>query len=414
MDKKNFYIIDGHSIFYSSFFAIPSLITSKGLEVNAIYGFLKSIIKLFKTKNIDLISICFDAKGKNFRHIIYPEYKIQREKMPNEMINQKPILDSILQKLDIPILEIEGVEADDIIASLIKKYKHKNFNFYIISKDKDLMQLVDDNVFVFDISKDIVYNKQEVEKKFGIPPNKIIDLLSLIGDKSDNIPGIQGIGPKTAINLIKEFGDIDKILQNNEKLKENIKNKLIQSEEVLRLSYKLVSPKFDVDINKEISDFYFDINKFKNIANDIQEFEFNTIKKDINEILNIKIIDKKSKNIKQNKKYITIKNEKELQNIINEIKKTKIVAIDTETDSLDTKKSTIVGISLSINSNEGYYIPINHINYTKNIKDALKYIQEILDDKTILKIGQNLKYDIAILENQKNINIKKSQQLKLI
>ncbi len=260
---KVLHILDGSSFVYRSFFALPKLSTSKGFPTNAIYGFLRMLFALIKREKPEYLVVVFDAPAKTKREKIYSEYKKQRPKTPDPLKVQIPVIKEMLKIAGIPVIEVPGYEADDIIAYLAKKFSKKGFKVKIYSPDKDLLQLVSENVIVINPMNNEVFTKEEVIKKFGVGPEKIPDYLALVGDKVDNVPGVKGVGPKIAIALLKEFGSVDNILKNWDNFRRRFPN---ASKDELELSYKLVKLYTDLELNvneKELKIKRADINKLK-------------------------------------------------------------------------------------------------------------------------------------------------------
>ena len=250
---ETLYLIDISSLFFRSYYAISANMTNeKGLPTNALYGVLKMMEQLSRKKNPDYIVCCFDTKKPSFRKNLYPDYKANRSDMPEDLERQVPYLKTMMNKLLIPCWEQEGFEADDLIASLIPFAKTKNWNSYIVSGDKDFAQIVDQNVFLYDTMKDVIYDPKGVEEKWGLPPSQIQDFLALTGDASDNIPGVKGIGPKGAVQLLKEYKTLEEIYNNSGKLKEKLKEKLLNCKEQAFLSKQLVKLKEDIKWNESL------------------------------------------------------------------------------------------------------------------------------------------------------------------
>ncbi len=275
---KKFFIIDGNSYIYRAYHAIRGLKNRDGFPTNAVYGFISMLMKIFQEKP-DYIVVVFDAAKKTFRNDIYPEYKANRPPMPDDLVVQIPYIKKAVNAFNIPVLEEEGFEADDIIATLINKFK-KDSMITVVSSDKDLMQLIDDNVIMWDTLKDVKFTNNNVHEKFGVPKENIIDYLALVGDKSDNIPGVKGVGNKTATALINRFGSIENIYDNLEKIeKERLKKLLSEGKESAFLSKKLIKLKEDLNYDFEENFFKlkdFDKNKLKEL---FKELEFSSLMK---------------------------------------------------------------------------------------------------------------------------------------
>ncbi len=286
MSGNRIILIDSNNIAYRAFYALPQTIfTSTGQMTNAVYGFTSMLLKILEDKKPDTVICAFDSKGPTFRHEAYDSYKATRKKMPDELIEQMPLIREVADALNIKSLEINGYEADDIIATLAKKLKHRFSEVIVLSSDKDILQLVSENISVVALKKGItdtvIYNEAEVKDKFGVEPAKIKDLLALTGDSSDNIPGVSGIGPKTAVSLINTFGNLDSIYKNISEIKnEKLKNTLVSGQDMARKSLELTELKYDLDIDveeiikKKIGDI--DNKKAESIFDSL---EFSTLKK---------------------------------------------------------------------------------------------------------------------------------------
>ncbi|MCX7857640.1 MAG: DNA polymerase I [Deltaproteobacteria bacterium] len=279
--RRRVFLVDGNSFLYRAYYATPYLATSKGLPTNATYAMTNMILKLIKEKKPDSLFVIFDSKIPSFRHEISKEYKAQRKPMPDNLSVQIPYVKSVIDALGIPIIEVEGYEADDVIGTIVEKLRGEDIEIYIVTGDKDLMQFITKNVYVYDTMRDVLYGEKEVEEKFGISPSMICDFLALSGDTSDNIPGIPGIGEKTAQMLIREFGNIDNIYARiNEIKKESLKEKLKKGMELALLSKTLAKVKSDVPIGdiKLKWELKPDLRKLKNI---FRELEFTSLYREI-------------------------------------------------------------------------------------------------------------------------------------
>ena len=420
MNKQNrLILIDGSGYIFRAYYALPPMSRKDGTPVNAVFGFTNMLVKLIEDYSNDKLIVIFDAARENFRNKIYPDYKTNRGETPEDLIPQFDLIKNSVQAFNVPQLEIEGYEADDIIATYATQAEKLNIPSLIISSDKDLMQLVSEKVTMLDPMKNKNIGINEVVEKFGVKPNKVVQIQALTGDKIDNIPGAPGIGPKTALELIKEYGDIEGLIKNVDLIRQDKRKKIIKdSKKNIRTSLELVKLARNVQLPisieeiipyNEINNSFEKINKFliaQGFKAIIQRLENNTfINKDNNKT---KIDNKISKTI-----YTSIITFDKLQRIYKEILETGICAIDTETDSLNIEKANLVGISLCYNYNSAYYIPINHKNlidkkiFKEQISEhkVLKVIKSICSDPSILKIGQNIKYDIRIL-NKYGISFK--------
>ena len=425
--QKRLILIDGSGYIFRAYYALPPMNRKDGTPVNAVFGFTNMLVKLIEDYNDEKLIVIFDAARENFRNKIYPKYKANRGETPEDLIPQFDLIKQSVSAFHIPQLEMNGYEADDIIATYVKNAKKKNITSLIISSDKDLMQLVDDNVNMLDPMKNKKIGINEVIEKFGVKPEKVIQIQALTGDKIDNIPGAPGIGPKTALELIKEYGDIENLIKNVNKIPQDKRKKIIEeNKENIRVSLKLV--KLNQDVNLPISiEKIKSYNEIEENSGDIKNFliaqDFNTIKKRLqnNNFINKSddIDDDKKTSIKKN--FITITKINEFNKILKEISKLGSCAIDTETDSLNIEKANLVGVSICYNKNLAYYIPLNHRDYdSKKLIDLqipenefFELFRKICLDESIKKIGQNIKYDIRILKKY-NVDLKSIEDTMLM
>ena len=400
--KDNYLILlDGTAYLYRAFHALPPLTNKKGENTGAIHGFLKALNKILEDFSPEHIGIVFDAKGKNFRHKIYSEYKANRSKMPDELSEQIPKLYEILDLLGFPPIIVEGVEADDVIGTLSNKYK-KNKNIKIFSGDKDFAQLVDSNVVIINpVSLDIM-DERAVKKKFDIEAKNIIDYLALVGDKSDNIPGIPGVGAKTASRLINQFGNIEKIISSKDLISGKVGDAIRQNIDQLKLSKILATIKQDVNLDISLENLVKRDENRKELLKIYQRLELNSLLKDKRETDKLEKVDDVSEKKINIKNFNIVTEKKELLKIVEEIKKEKFFAFDLETSSLNYIDAKIVGFSIAFNA-KSYYIPIAH-NKSKKYKQlsekfVLDKFKDIIESQDLKKIGHNLKYDRNVLLN---------------
>ena len=391
-NADNFIIIDGSSYLYRAFYALPNLKTSSGLNSGAIHGFANMLNRILNEYSPKYLVMVFDAKGKNFRHDIYDEYKANRNSMPTELSEQTGAIINLVEALGVMVIQQKGVEADDVIASIARQIKIENSKTIISSGDKDLAQLVDENTILMNNFDSKVLDVEGVKEKFGVRPSQIFDYLCLVGDTSDNIPGVPKVGPKTAVTLLEQYNNLDNIIENSSQLKGKLKENIESSLETIELAKKLVALKDNLKLSldpDQLKRGSADKTKLETI---IKKYELKTL----SEKLNIKA---KKEVIK--KDYNLIKNLKELKKIIKECKLSKIYSFDTETTSLDFHKAELVGFSLSYKNNSSFYCPLSH-NSADDINlpfdDTLDILRELLEDKSLTVIGQNLKYDINVLK----------------
>lgn len=401
---KKLFIIDGYAILYRAHYALirNPLITSYGFHTSALFGFTNQLIKIIKDENPDYLVCAFDSKEKTFRHKIYSDYKANRPEMPEELQKQIPHLWELLDGMNIPVLRKPGYEADDIIGTVTESVLDKKIQSYIVSGDKDFMQLINDKVFLYTPGKrnsaPDIYDKDGVIKKWGLPPEKIIDLLALMGDSSDNVPGVAGVGVKTAVKLLKEYDNIESVLDNAPKISnKRVHNGLINGRDKAFLSKELVTIIKDVEVDTNVENFLLKSFDQEVLGKKFEELEFYALLK----YLAIDEPEKITK--KEEKNYQTILDLKALKEMVDELKNAKYVSIDLETTSVNPMLAEIVGISVSYNKNSAFYIPILYPEKKKNnfgsndLEVALSIMKEFLENKDIRKIGQNIKYDALIL-----------------
>ena len=406
--KDNFLIlIDGTAYLYRAFHALPPLTNKQGENTGAIHGFLKALFKIIEDFAPEHIGLIFDAKGKNFRHDIYSEYKANRSKMPGELSEQIPKLYEILELLGYPPIIIDGVEADDVIGTLSKQFR-KTKDVRIFSGDKDFAQLVNSSVAIINPITLEIMDEVAVKKKFGIDAKHIIDYLALVGDKSDNIPGLPGVGSKTASRLINQYGSVENIIKNKNLISGKVGETLKENVDQLKLSKILATIKEDLDLNINLKNLIKKDTDDDKIVKIFKRLELNSLLK--NELGKNNHKENHAKDSKKidTKNFNIITKENELLSIIEDIKKKKFFSFDLETSSLDYMEAKIVGISIALSDKKSYYIPIGHSSNIKYKQLSEKYVLDnlkpILQSEKLKKIGHNLKYDRNVLVNY-NINL---------
>ena len=396
---KNLFLIDGSGFIFRAFYAIPLLTNSQGIPINAVYGYCNMILNIYEKFKPEQMIVVFDTKKKTFRSDIYKEYKSNRTDPPEELIPQFSIIRDATDALQIPRLEMDGYEADDIIATYTKQAEEKGVSVTIISSDKDLMQLVNKNTKMYDSMKDNLIGVKEVKEKFGVEPSKVIDVQALAGDRIDNIPGVSGIGVKTAAELINNFNSLENVLAKVNEIKQPKRRQiLIDEKDKALISKKLVTLKCNVDIKKK-----YDSNLFQGINQKtaLKFFEKHGFKNLISRFTRKKN-DSTNQSLKKKQKYFVIQSLKDLINLEKKIQKNKLVSIDTETSSLNANFAELVGISLSVNEKEAFYLPLKHSLDTNNnfknldLQKVFPILKKILEDDSIIKVGHNIKYDKII------------------
>ena len=396
MSKEKLLLVDGSSYLYRAFHALPDLRSSDGRPTGAIYGVLNMLQKLIKSERPDYLSVVFDTPVKTFRHDIFPEYKANRQKTPEDLIAQIEPLHQAIINLGLPLIAVDGVEADDVIGTLAMEAEKKNIKTLIATGDKDMAQLVTDNIHLIDTMKDIRMGPAEVLEKFGILPERFIDYLTLAGDTSDNIPGVEKVGPKTAIKWINEYGSLEGVIQNADQIKGKIGDNLNAALDQLDLFKTLVTIKCDVQTDSNFSDLIIGESNEDLLHEQLSDLGLHGLIKQFD----IQSPEKKP-DVESN--YHTIRTKNELDELIEVMKKAPYISFDTETTSLDYMNAELVGVSIALKPNEAFYIPINH-NYEgveKQLEEhfVLETLKPFLESDEVPKIGHNLKYDRHILQN---------------
>lgn len=401
--KKKLVVIDSNALLHRAWHIMPPLSTKEGVLVNAVYGFSSLILKIIKDLKPDYMVACFDLKGKTFRHEMYQDYKAQRVKKADEFYDQFPLAKEVLESLSIPILSKDGFEADDLIGTVAKKTFEENPNveILIVTGDLDTLQLVNKRVKVITLksgfSETITYDEAAVRERYGLEPRQLIDYKALRGDTSDNIKGVKGIGEKGALDLIKEFGSLEKLYQKLDKseVKERTKDLLKEQKKAALESQKLVTIIEDVPIKWDLEQanfWHYDAAKVYDV---FQKFNFNSllnkIPTDAKKQPALKVSNNKSEN-----DYRLIDSEKDLNDFIAELKKQKLFALDSETSGLDVISDEVLGLSFSWQAKQGYFINLRNESLKKSTLNKLK---PILENEQIAKIGHNIKFDFKVLKN---------------
>ncbi|MFA6613902.1 MAG: DNA polymerase I [Endomicrobiia bacterium] len=412
------YIIDASAYIHRAYHAIRPLTTSTGVPTNAVYGFIKLINKIKNEKKPDYIAICFDHPSKNFRHTLLPEYKANRKEIETDLIKQMPIAREAVDAMHLCLLEKSGYEADDIIGTVAKKAEKENIKAVIVTGDKDLFQLVNENISIWNESKNIMFDTEKVYEKYEIYPNQIVDMLALMGDACDNITGIKGIGEKTAVKLIQTYGNVENIIANASSLKGKLSEIVKNGAESAVLSKQLVQLDLNVPLGCSIEDMKFNDNLFCNATDFLKKYELNSficktsnvfVKQDIKP--DIGFVQCKAENteiatiINNNVKIINnIASAKELQSKL--LFRQEII-INLETTGYDIIKDFIVGISFCFGDNDNYYLPINHNDFTVqqiSQEDFVTIFKSIFESDKIKFIGYDLKF-IKHMLKKININL---------
>lgn len=398
-EKKKYFIMDGNAYVYRAYYAIEELSTSTGIPTNAVFGFTRLLISILLDDKPDYMTIAFDTAAPTFRHKEYAEYKADRPEMPDLLAQQFPIIREVIEAFNIPILEQPGYEADDIIGTMARKAEAAGMEVAIITGDKDALQLVSPNIKVHPYSfrgvfeDGFVFDEWAVQQRHGVRPGKITDIMGLIGDKIDNIPGVPGIGKKTAPKLIEEFGSLEELLERADELKSDRQKQLFKeyADQAL-LSKRLATIDINVPVQTEMEDHKvkdFDDDKLMDL---FRRLEFRKFIRDLNLSASQEDIETK---------YYTIFSESDLDDLVDRLELVEEFAVDTETNGLDPLTSDLVGISIALQPHEAYYIPVNHryigVPDQLPVELVLGKLSSVLANPKIGKIGQNIKYDMHIL-----------------
>ena len=391
-EKDPIILVDGSSYLYRAYHALPPLTTSKNQPTGAIKGVISMIKRVLIDHPDSPLAVVFDAKGKTFRHDMYSEYKANRPPMPEDLVQQIEPIHRIISLMGIKLIMIPGVEADDVIGTLAEQARQKKLNTVISTGDKDMTQLVCDNVSVVNTMSGELLDENGVMNKFGVGPELITDYLALIGDKSDNVPGVDKVGPKTAVKWLNEYKSIEGIKKNAESIGGKVGENLRSSIETLDLAHELVKIKTDVPLEIGIEDLAVSESDSEQLSEVYKELEFNSWLQEVPE--------KKIVKPEVNSSYVCISTEKSLKELIKKASKAKTIALDTETTGLDYMDTELVGISLSYQAGEAYYIPLKHDDDSVDQLDldiVLKELRPLLEGSSNKIIGQNIKFDRNVL-----------------
>ena len=387
--KQTLYLIDGSSYIYRAYFAIRNLTSPTGMPVNALFGFIKMLMKVVRERRPDYLAVVFDAGRVTFRTGIYPEYKANRQAMPDDLRAQIAPIKETVAAFNIPCLELEGYEADDLIGAIARDGEARGLAVVVVTGDKDLMQIVTANVTLLDTMKEKESGLPEVAERFGVTPDRVVDILALAGDSSDNIPGVPGIGEKTAIKLIQEFGDLDTLLARSGEVKGKNGEKLREFAEQARLSRTLATIDREAPLTYTFENFALIPPDHRRLAALFKEYGFTTMLKELpgNATLSTE-------------QYHAVLTEHDLTRLVADLEGAAAVAVDLETTSLNPREAELVGVSLSWRDHEAYYIPVGHrydgAPEQPELNHVLCLLRPLLMDPTRRVIGQNIKYDYQV------------------
>jgi DNA polymerase-1 len=414
-----FILVDGSSYLYRAYHAMPPLTNADGQATGAVYGVVNMLRKLLRDYNPAHIAVVFDAKGKTFRNDMYPEYKAHRPPMPDDLREQIEPIHAIVRAMGLPLLMVDGVEADDVIGTLAQQATEQGINTIISTGDKDMAQLVNEHITLINTMNNTTTDIQAIMDKYGIAPNRIIDYLALMGDKVDNIPGVPSVGPKTATKLLQQYGSLEGVIAHADEVKGKLGEKLRETAPILPLSYQLATIKLDVPLDFSPTTLNIQPQDQDALLSLFQKLEFKTWTTELVRAGNKPSSKSHTTDTQQNttvtppeapseNHYETILTEDRLQHWLTKLKNAELFAFDTETTSLNYLDARIVGLSFAVKAGEAAYLPLTH-DYLGapeqlNIAHVLALFKPLLEDPTHNKVGQNLKYDRHILLNH-NIDL---------
>ncbi|QIV95519.1 DNA polymerase I [Allofrancisella inopinata] len=392
---KKIVLVDGSSYLFRAFHALPKLTNSQGEPTGAILGVINMIKKLPVMYQTEYVAVVFDPKGKSFRHEIYPEYKANRKAMDDELRVQIKPLHEIIKKMGFPLIIKENVEADDVIGTLAKQLEAQGYQVVISTGDKDMAQLVSENIMLYDSMKDAITDIPKVLEKYQVEPSQIIDYLALMGDSSDNIPGIPKVGPKTAVKWLQEYKNIENIIINKDKIAGKVGENLRDNIDLLRLSYQLATIKRDLDLNIPINEIKCKEMDKEALHEFFVRYEFKSLLKALD--IGVETVERKTVNIN----YKTVFTDKELEDLVKTLETKEGFAFDTETDSLDTYEANLVGLSFCAEEGQAYYIPLQHrylgVPQQLELKTVLESLKPIFSNIKKFKVAHNFKFDEKVL-----------------
>ncbi len=389
--KPVLYLIDATATIHRAYHAIRGLSTSAGLPTNAVFGFTRMLIKLLQDWSPEYIALCFDSKGKTFRHEMFPDYKATRPPMPEDMRLQLPYIREVSEGFRLPIIELPGFEADDLIGTLAARAEKAGYSVVMVTGDKDFIQLVTENVSIWDPMKDKVTDLELVRNTFELEPGQIIDVMGLSGDTSDNVPGVPGIGPKTALSLIQTFGSMARVYEKiDEVASKSVRQKLAEHKDQAFLSRSLVTIQTDVPLPIRLEDFKANPPDSAALAKLFKTLEFRQLQQEYPVPADL-----------SQKHYAAVMTREELNQLVSILPDAKILSLDTETTSQDPMRAKLVGLSFSVTPGRAFYIPVGHVYpgapVQLDLGIVLSALKPVLENPKIPKLGQNIKYDAIVL-----------------
>ncbi|QLE79495.1 DNA polymerase I [Francisella sp. Scap27] len=407
---KNIVLVDGSSYLFRAYHALPFLTNKQGEPTGAILGVINMLKKLPTKYNTEHVAVIFDAKGKSFRNDIYSEYKANRKSMDDELRVQIKPLHEIIKKMGFPLIVVDGVEADDVIGTLAKDLEKEDYRVVISTGDKDMAQLVDEKVVLFDSMKNVTTDVDGVVEKYGVRPDQIIDYLALMGDKSDNIPGVPSVGPKTAVKWLNLYENIEGVIANQDKVKGKVGEKLRDNIEQLKVSYTLATIKCDLELGLSLADLKCKKSDDEFLAKTFAHYGFNTLLKGLGTTAPVATSNNEStpasieivhptSNVTVD--YKTVLTMEELESLVVELNSAESFAFDTETDSLDTSEANLVGLSFCTKEGLAYYIPVQHrylgVPQQLELDVVINALKPVFANIKNAKVAHNFKFDEKVL-----------------
>ena len=391
-DRPTVYLVDGSAYIYRAYHAIRGLATSKGMPTNAVFGFTRMLIKLIQERRPRHVAIFFDAKGPTFRHRLFDAYKATRPPAPDDLVMQLPYIKKITAGFNIPIIEKAGFEADDLIGTCARRAEAAGFEVVMVTGDKDFLQLLTPCISIWDPMKDTVFDVARIEREYALKPEQMIEVMGLTGDATDNVPGVPGVGPKTALKLIQAFGSIDALYARIDELKSaKQRDNLIAHREAALLSRRLVTVDTAAPVDFEPADFEARPPDEAELARLFQELEFRELQQEYQQTAE-----------RRATCYTAVLDDEALAALVQRLKAAGRFALDTETTSLNPMRAVLVGVSVAVTSCEAYYIPCGHcyIGAPRQLSCSamLEALKPVFEDPAIAKIGQNVKYDLIVLK----------------
>lgn len=389
------YLIDGSAYIYRAYHAIAPLTNSDGMPTHAVFGFLNILKKMLKDKSPKYLAVAFDMRGPVFRHEMYADYKANRPPMPDDLAVQIPYIKELVQAMNIPCFEMQGIEADDLIASSAQILEEQGHAVVVVSGDKDLLQLVNENTVMWDPMKDKIMDIAAVEEKYNVNPQQLLDCYALMGDSSDNVPGVPGIGPKTAEKLINQHKSLEGVYEALEGMKKSkMKERLAENKEKAFLSRDLIRLKYDAEMPVELSAYAFQEGDTEKLQDLFSRLGFKSM---VGETAEAKSVPTEG--------FTLVQTKESLNQMLDTLQKASLLVIDTETTSLDVSRAVLVGISLCIDLESAWYIPVGHIEESGELQGGqleqafvLDALKPFLQSEALPKLGHNIKYDYSVLQ----------------